>query len=153
MPTSRKIGPWLVVLGLVLLAPGLASHAVDKSGVKPNTVSLPEGPGSIEGLGESFEPTLSDGTAKYALGMTVPPGPGGTTPNLGIKYDSGSGNGPLGSTAAAHSVMRCPETGLQSVTRQAPSSCSASAAPSARPSSTNSSPGKYFCRRISPVLA
>lgn len=31
---------------------------VDKSGVKPSVLSLPSGPGSIEGLGESFEPQL-----------------------------------------------------------------------------------------------
>jgi len=70
--------------------------AVDKSGVKPNTISLPTGPGSIEGLGESFEPTLNTGTAKYAVGLKVPPGTAGHAPGLSLSYDGGSSNGPLG---------------------------------------------------------
>ena len=36
--------------------------AADKSGVSPTTISLPKGPGSVEGLGESFQPTLNTGT-------------------------------------------------------------------------------------------
>ena len=45
--------------------------AADKSGVSPNTISLPKGPGSIEGLGESFQPTLNTGTAKYGVRFAV----------------------------------------------------------------------------------
>ena len=41
---------WPLVLLLTSL--GLAS---DKSGVSANAISLPKGPGSIEGLGESFQ--------------------------------------------------------------------------------------------------
>jgi RHS repeat-associated protein len=71
-------------------------YAVDKSGVTPNTISLPTGPGSIEGLGESFQPTLNTGTAKYRVGLTVPPGTAGHAPNLALQYDGGGSNGPLG---------------------------------------------------------
>jgi RHS repeat-associated protein len=70
--------------------------AVDKSGVQPNTISLPSGPGSIEGLGESFEPMLNTGTAKYAVSLKVPPGTSGHEPKLSLRYEGGSGNGPLG---------------------------------------------------------
>ena len=48
----------LCFLPLLSLLP-VAVSAVDKSGVTPNTVSLPKGPGSIEGLGEAFEPLLA----------------------------------------------------------------------------------------------
>ncbi|HZO52835.1 MAG TPA: SpvB/TcaC N-terminal domain-containing protein, partial [Bryobacteraceae bacterium] len=68
----------------------------DKSGVSPNSISLPKGPGSIEGLGESFQPTLNTGTAKYGLGIKLPPGIAGHQPSLSMNYDGGGGNGPLG---------------------------------------------------------
>src|SRR5213596_835662 len=70
--------------------------AADKSGVTPNTISLPKGPGSIEGLGESFQPTLNTGTAKYGIGLKVPPGTAGQTPVLSLSYEGGAGNGPIG---------------------------------------------------------
>jgi RHS repeat-associated protein len=74
----------------------LTAMAADKSGVSPNTISLPKGPGSIEGLGESFQPALNTGTAKYALGVRLPPGAAGHQPSLSLSYEGGGGNGPLG---------------------------------------------------------
>lgn len=68
-----------------------------RSGVSPNAVSLPTGPGSIRGLGEDFEPNLNTGTAKYAIDIELPRGANGFAPeNLGLTYDSGNGNGVLG---------------------------------------------------------
>ncbi len=72
------------------------STAADKSGVSPNAISLPKGPGSIEGLGESFQPSLNTGTAKYGIGIKLPPGVAGHQPSLGLRYEGGGGNGPLG---------------------------------------------------------
>ncbi|MCI0534712.1 MAG: FG-GAP-like repeat-containing protein, partial [Verrucomicrobiales bacterium] len=68
----------------------------DKSGVSPNTISVPKGPGSIEGLGESFQPSLNTGTAKYGLGLVLPPGTAGRKPSLALSYEGGGGNGLLG---------------------------------------------------------
>src|SRR5215213_2313798 len=73
-----------------------SSFAADKSAVGPSAISLPKGPGSIEGLGESFQPSLNTGTAKYGVGMQVPPGTAGQTPGVGLSYEGGGGNGPLG---------------------------------------------------------
>ncbi|HAV65034.1 MAG TPA: hypothetical protein DCY13_22025, partial [Verrucomicrobiales bacterium] len=70
--------------------------AADKNGVSPNSISVPKGPGSIEGLGESFQPTLNTGTAKYGLGLKLPPGTAGHQPALSLSYDGGGANGPLG---------------------------------------------------------
>ena len=70
--------------------------AADKSGVGPNSISLPKGPGSIEGLGESFQSTLNTGTAKYSIPLKLPPGTAGHAPELSLAYESGGGNGPLG---------------------------------------------------------
>ncbi len=81
---------------LTLLALSMSCLGADKSGVSPTTVSLPKGPGSIEGLGESFQPTLNTGTAKYAVKLTFPPGTAGHAPHMALQYEGGGGNGPLG---------------------------------------------------------
>lgn len=78
------------------LALALPGAGADKNGVGPNAISLPAGPGSIEGLGASFEPTLNTGTARHAIPLRLPPGPGGSGPELRLDHEGGLGNGPLG---------------------------------------------------------
>lgn len=99
--TSRRLRPNQACFASILfLAIGVLPHSIvtaaDKSGVSPNTISLPKGPGSIEGLGEAFQPTLNTGTAKYAVPLQLPPGTAGHAPDLKLIYEGGSGNGPLG---------------------------------------------------------
>jgi RHS repeat-associated protein len=84
------------LLAATTLVAQICALADDKSGVGPNTISVPKGPGSIEGLGESFQPTLNTGTAKYALALKVPPGTAGHQPGLSLSYEGGGANGPLG---------------------------------------------------------
>ena len=90
----------IIVLALacgLLLGVTLADGAVEsKSGVAPNVISLPSGPGSIEGLGDSFEPNLNFGTASYRLAIELPPGRGGFTPELDLEYNTGNPNSALG---------------------------------------------------------
>ncbi|MEM6700811.1 MAG: SpvB/TcaC N-terminal domain-containing protein, partial [Bacteroidota bacterium] len=74
----------------------LFAQSVDKSGVKTNTISLPTGPGSIEGLGESFQPSLNTGQANYGVSFALPAGTAGHAPSLGLSYNGGSGNGAIG---------------------------------------------------------
>jgi hypothetical protein len=74
----------------------IPSWADDKNGVSPNTISLPSGPGSIEGLGESFQPMLNTGTARYKVNVAFPAGVNGHTPQLSLNYESGYGDGPAG---------------------------------------------------------
>lgn len=45
------------LLASVLMAS--PAHAEDKSGVSPDRVKLPKGPGSLEGIGENAQPNLS----------------------------------------------------------------------------------------------
>ncbi|MEM7533265.1 MAG: toxin TcdB middle/N-terminal domain-containing protein, partial [Chloroflexota bacterium] len=71
-------------------------EASDKSGVSPQVISLPSGPGSLEGIGESFAPDLSTGTASYPVKLAVPPGVAGFAPNLTLAYNGGYPNGPYG---------------------------------------------------------
>ena len=74
---------------------GGSAHA-EKSGVRPNVISLPGGPGTMSGLGEQFEPTLNTGSATYRVALDVPPGTAGFSPSLALRYDSGQGNGTVG---------------------------------------------------------
>lgn len=83
-------------LGAALMLPRAAEAGESKSGVSPNVISLPSGPGSIEGLGDSFEPQLNSGAARYQVAVDVPPGRGGFTPEIGLQYNSGSPNGSFG---------------------------------------------------------
>lgn len=91
--------------GLMSVAVATAIHcftssslyaALDKSGVSPSALSLPTGPGSIDGLGESFEAQLNTGTFTYSIPIELPKVRGGASPSLAISYNSGNGNGPLG---------------------------------------------------------
>ncbi len=87
-----------IVTAIIILSisANLSFAGVDKSGVKPNVISLPSGPGSVEGLGESFEPQLNSGTTSYAVKLKVPPGRVGFAPDLALQYNGGSGNGIFG---------------------------------------------------------
>ena len=79
----------------ILFAPGVLS-AANKSGVEPQVISLPKGPGSIEGLGESFEPQLNTGTATYRVKIAVSPGVNKHQPEVALEYNSGYGNSTVG---------------------------------------------------------
>src|SRR5262245_16844037 len=99
------------------LATGLTLQAQsppDKSGVKASAISLPTGAGSIEGLGESFEPQLNTGGSSYGIAITVPPGRAGLTPSLRLAYDSFAGNGlaGIGWTLELSSVKRQTDKGF-----------------------------------------
>jgi hypothetical protein len=77
-----------------LLSPG--APALAQTGVSDDRVSLPEGPGSLEGVGESVKPNLNMGTMSYSVPVPVPAGFAGTTPDMALRYDSGAGSGPVG---------------------------------------------------------
>jgi RHS repeat-associated protein len=85
----------LLLVSLLLLAP-ISSYAEGKSGVEPQVISLPKGPGSVEGLGESFEPQLNTGTATYRVKIAVSPGVNKHQPEIALEYNSGYGNSPVG---------------------------------------------------------
>ena len=101
-----------ILLGLWL---GLAAMAApDKGGTGASAISLPSGPGSIEGLGDSFEPQLNTGTMGYGVGLMLPPGRAGLQPTIHIGYEGGSGNGLLGLgwTFGFGSIRRQTDKGL-----------------------------------------
>lgn len=88
-----------LVACLLLLAPmGVSSplRAQDRSGVRPEVLSVPSGPGSIEGLGEAFSQSPSTGTSSFSVGIDVPEGVGEFSPTLELSYSSGAGNSECG---------------------------------------------------------
>ncbi len=91
--TSPK--PAALFMAMVLIHSATAGPP-DKSGVKPSVISLPKGAGSIEGLGESFEPQLNTGGSSYGVSITVPPGRAGLAPTIRLGYNSFSGNSVAG---------------------------------------------------------
>ena len=66
------------------------------SGAQGPVISLPNAEGSMEGMGESFAPVLSSGTATFSVPIAVPDGRAGVQPSLTLAYSSSNGNGPLG---------------------------------------------------------
>src|SRR5688572_10357057 len=90
--------------------------APDKSGVKPGAISLPTGAGSIEGLGESFEPQLNTGGSSYGVTIAVPPGRAGLAPSVRLGYNSNAGNGigGIGWTLEFMSIKRQTDKGFPS---------------------------------------
>lgn len=108
----------LYFLIIIFLATLSLAEAPDKSGVKPSKISLPSGAGSIEGLGESFEPQLNTGSTTYGVGITVPPGRAGLEPKIRLGYNSNTGNSMvgLGWTLDFPSIKRQTDKGFPSYT-------------------------------------
>lgn len=65
-------------------------------GFDTQTPSLPEGGGAIAGLGETFTPDLSTGTASFSIRLDCPNGPNDIGPRLSLRYDTAAGNGAFG---------------------------------------------------------
>ena len=80
---------------LLLLAVGWVAHG-QNGGVGGGAVSLPGGPGSFEGLGESFQPSMCTGMGSHSYPLTVPIGTAGMAPQFSLSYQRGGGNSILG---------------------------------------------------------
>ncbi len=89
-PTTRA---GFVLIALTCLGPALASAQL---GVSNDRVSLPSGPGSRDSLGENVTVNANMATMAYNVPILVPAGFPGATPSLELRYDSGSGSGPVG---------------------------------------------------------
>ena len=60
------------------------------------SISLPKGGGSVQGIGETFQPNPFSGTGNFTIPIRTSPGRGGFEPQLALNYSTGSGNGPFG---------------------------------------------------------
>jgi RHS repeat-associated protein len=66
------------------------------SAVTPQALALPNSGGTLEGMGESFQPLLSSGQVKLSIPFGFPKDRAGRGPALALTYTSGSGNGLVG---------------------------------------------------------
>lgn len=73
-----------------------SANAAAESGVSDSRVTLPEGPGSLEGLGENVSINPSMGSMSHSVDIAVPAGFGSLTPSLDLSYNSGGGSGIVG---------------------------------------------------------
>ena len=65
----------------------------DKTGVSSQAISLPQGSGKIQGMGESFSTQLSTGVATFSVPISLPKARGSAQPSLSLSYSSASGHG------------------------------------------------------------
>jgi RHS repeat-associated protein len=93
---SRLPNPLPLAAALVVLLLGVAWGQKPTENLAATRISVPSGPGSVEGLGESFEPQWNSGTYRLSLPLKLPPMRGRANPVLSVGYDSGNGNGPMG---------------------------------------------------------
>jgi hypothetical protein len=68
----------------------------NKSGVSSQAVTLPNGGGAIQSIGESFSPDLFTGTGNFSVPLVLPPGRNGFHAELSLAYSTGVGNGAFG---------------------------------------------------------
>ncbi|MBI2392838.1 MAG: VCBS repeat-containing protein [Deltaproteobacteria bacterium] len=92
--TGTRFAKALSIVGAVT-ALFVTTNALAK-GLDATRISLPKGPGSVEGLGKNFTPSLASGTASYGVDIAVPPAAAGFAPKLSLDYDSGGGISDLG---------------------------------------------------------
>jgi hypothetical protein len=59
-------------------------------------ISLPQGGGAMQGMGEKFSPDLHTGTGNFTVPIALPPGRNGFQPKLDLVYSTGVGNGLIG---------------------------------------------------------
>ncbi len=68
----------------------------DKTGVSSQAITVPQGAGKIQGMGESFSAQLSTGIATFSVPFSLIPARGDAQPSLGLSYSSAGGHGLAG---------------------------------------------------------
>ncbi|MDH5493238.1 MAG: hypothetical protein OEY14_14895, partial [Myxococcales bacterium] len=95
-PTRRSRGGSFGTLSLLLLIQLLPRNASADTGVSDERVSLPDGPGSIGGIGENADVDPNMGLMRYRVPIEIPSGYAAMTPSLALSYGSGGGSGVVG---------------------------------------------------------
>ena len=67
-----------------------------KSNAPGSIISLPQGGGALQGIGEKFSPDLQTGTGNFSVPLALPPGRNGFQPQLTLQYSTGNGSGSFG---------------------------------------------------------
>jgi RHS repeat-associated protein len=97
-----------VVAAAFALTLGAAGTLQAQTGSSDDAFSLPDGPGSIEGIGDDVAVNPNMGAMSYAVPIQVPEGHTGMTPDIGLSYSSAAGNGiaGMGWSIPVHSIER-----------------------------------------------
>lgn len=85
-----------LALSLALGALCPAAFAQGKSGLGPDQLQLPSGPGTVTGYGAEYDKDLPSGGASMEIPIDVPRGLADFQPEVTLAYESGGGNSPLG---------------------------------------------------------
>jgi len=96
------------------------AHA-NKSGVSPNVLSLPKGPGSLGGIGENVRANLNMGLMTYPIKIQLPKGRQSFMPTIGVSYSSSAGAGVMGigwNLATGGMIQRLTVRGLPTYTNK-----------------------------------
>lgn len=112
---NKPVGLFIIIiLALILNLDSVFAQTAQSGQITLQRISLPRGPGSIEGLGESFEPNLTTGSAQYSIPLVIPNAAGGFKPTLKLTYDSNYGVGPfgLGWSLSVDSIQRKTDKGV-----------------------------------------
>jgi RHS repeat-associated protein len=72
------------------------ANAPDRSQVSARAISLPQGAGKVDGLGESFSVQASTGVATFTVPIPVPPARGAVDPAFALNYKTSAGAGIAG---------------------------------------------------------
>ena len=86
----------VVSSAMSLLLLSTTSAAFAQTGVSDDRVSLPDGPGSLDGIGDNASVDANMGQMSTSVKIRVPGGYAGVTPELALAYSSGGGGGMLG---------------------------------------------------------
>ncbi len=94
----------------------------DKTGVSSQAITVPQGAGKIQGMGESFSAQISTGIATYAVPFALIPARGAAQPSLGLSYSSGGTHGlaGVGWDAGTPFIARQTDRGLPGYADPAP---------------------------------
>jgi RHS repeat-associated protein len=88
---------WTRLIAAAIGSAALLGHtAALAAGTSPTRINLPNGPGSVEGLGRNFVPSLASGTAGYDIDIALPPAVRSFGPSLSLDYDSAGGASEVG---------------------------------------------------------
>lgn len=104
----------LILIALLLASAQWAPAHARRTGGGSGSASVPGGPGSLEGLGESFQPSPCTGMGSHAISLAATVGTHGMAPHLQLSYNGGGGNGVigLGWSFSPGSIQRRTEKGI-----------------------------------------
>lgn len=91
-----KVGAGAATAPTTKAKPASLPTGPDRSGVTPQALRLPSAEGSLQGMGESFQPNLAAGGGSYSVPISLPSGRAGVQPSLALTYSTGTGNGSVG---------------------------------------------------------